>query len=765
MICVYDIGNDDYSGNGNAILQAKECKIKQVAGGNYELNLTMNIDREGKWEHLEPGAIIKAPVPEETIENAFSGYDADVYKTTAAAELREGPSEPQQISYPQWDATAVYTVGAKVSQIGWGNYQCTYFDATSSYTQVSPQNSSWWSKIASTTSGAAVVVTLTAGTDLYLVEDVDADWFKMSTYYGIVGYIRKNKVVYDRHLTPSQSKPRIIKDQLFRIGKPVVDTKNGTVTVTAKHVSYDLTGVIVRDVNISQAAPAMAIGRIVEGFMIPYRGTIATNLTTKADGTYTGEIKGKNGTFALLDPDKGIVSQFDAAYKRDNWDLFVLKRVETDRGFRLKYRKNMLGVNWSRDSDSLITRVVPVAKDESGNDLYLPETWVDSTRINNYPVIKMERLSVKGQVGKDKGLGDDSVWDLTDLYAEMRTKAGERFSIDKADQIIEEITVDFEQLGDTEEYRYLKGMEKALLYDTVTVENEQIGLVRQLYVTELEWDCIREKITALKLGNVIVKGGKNVTGYNVQAKSIGSEKLTDEVAGEIVEQVRDILPEYADPDAKRDARTPNTKDTDGYVPKGSSAGGEKVWKTDSTGAPDWRDDQDTWKANSSSSEGYVASGAGQANKVWKTDANGDPAWRDDGPEVVDNLTSTAADKALSAKQGKELNSKITDITDIPLGNGANIGDVSNIYAKSLKKIGNLCILNLDIKFGASITGDTEYIFTIPSAYIPIQSIRGAAVEWNNSANCTMLSVSNNGQIIILYAKANTEYAGSISWFI
>ena len=86
--------------------------------------------------------------------------------------------------------------------------------------------------------------------------------------------------------------------------------------------------------------------------------------------------------------------------------------------------------------------------------------------------------------------------------------------------------------------------------------------------------------------------------------------------------------------------------------------------------------------NSSTSEGYVASGAGQANKVWKTDASGNPAWRDDANSwrpVQNVLTSTATDQSLSAAQGKYLWENLLRI-DGNSNTYQKVSDLNNFYS-------------------------------------------------------------------------------------
>ncbi|MBR4334377.1 MAG: phage tail protein [Clostridia bacterium] len=527
---------DRFNNNGLAVLTPTYGRGVNVGGGKCSITFRHPIDPDGKWAYLVPEAIVRAPVLEETIENAFAGIEVDLYRTNQSAALRDGPSEPTTITYPQWDINKLdYHTGEKVSWQG-KNYQNLYFDETLEYRKIAPPNSSWWKEIARYSPGAPVLVQLSSGKDLYYLEDAGSGWYKMSTPEGIEGYIKASQVTFIQHLTPEETQERTIKDQLFRIVDVTVNTKAMEVEVYAEHVSYDLAAILVKDVQISKATPAFAINRIEDGLMEPYRGTISTNMTTDAAGTYTGKINGRNGMFALLDPDSGIVNTFKARFTRDNWDLFILENTHRDKGFRIKYGKNALGITWKRSRSNLALRVVPVAKDASGNDYYLPELYVESDDINDYPVKRMVRLAVKGQIGKDDGTGTGTNWTPETLCQEMRTKAQELFSVDHADQIYQEITVDFEQLGATVEYGWMYNLQQARLYDTVHAEDERVGLETAMEVTELEWDFVTQKrprITKIKVSTATDHGLQTVAGYNIGNNSIGTEKLTEAAITEI----------------------------------------------------------------------------------------------------------------------------------------------------------------------------------------------------------------------------------------
>lgn len=539
----------DYTSNGTPLL-ATECTVKCAAGRLYELTLVHPLDSFGKWKSIVNNAIIKATVPGGYVEATRHGMDAVIWKTTRATSMYSKPSAPTVINYARWQANAGYNPGAKVtdpdSSGQLANWQAgpTFDHYSYTHNNAPPRSGrAPWNKIARYTTGSSVVAKLPNNTEFYFVADYNSGWIKAQTYDGQDGYVQKANSQFVRTEASTEIPPRNITQQLFRVYEINVDANAQTITAKARHVSYDYNFNLLQSCKITNQSASNALALIRGAAVTPIDATFATNLTDD-DGTYTGDLSWKNPLFSLLDPDAGIVPTFRAKIMRDNWDVFVLRNDEINRGYRLSYGKNITGITWKRNLNGLVTRVVPVAQKADGTPLLLPEIYVDSPIAEIYSEYHIQYLKIDAKVGGSDGEG--GTWTEAALQTHMRALANNRFLVDHADSEISEVDIDFVELDKifgNGAYMpghfgvgFRDGYPPIYIYDTVSIDYGPIGLDYKMQMSEYEYDSLRERYLKIKLGNIYDYEASTVTGYSLASSCIGINKISQSAIDNIIQQ-------------------------------------------------------------------------------------------------------------------------------------------------------------------------------------------------------------------------------------
>ena len=501
MICIFDKFATDFSGNGIGPLCPSSCEVSETLNGEYELTMVHPLDELGKWQRIESGRILRVPVPSAMTPHVhlITQTATEIYKTN-------GSSRPIR---------------------------------------------------SSTSTKGKVLAKYKRNKQVALIEKTSSTWYLVIGPDGKQGYMQKSHLTYVRtdyslaEATGEVVEPSQQRDQPFRIYRVVPELDK--ITVYARHIFYDLLDNMIKAYKPNKARiGSVVVQGISDSCLSEHDFTFYSDLDSVADeealedDANTVDFVNINPVDALIG-DSGVVHFYGGELARDWFDVYLIKRVGLDSGVQIREGKNLLGINYDVDDTDVITRIMPTGEDKDGELLYLPETYVDSPHVDEYPNARWSHLAVEDCKENPKKTKDNPKKTKEQCYTQMRNAAQKEFD-NGCDLPKVTLSVDFINCAEAEEYRQYGHLQNIYLGDGVRVITKRLGIAVTLRMTEYSFDCLTRKYTKMTLGTVAdgleantisarqIPAG-SITGSKIAINSVGIGQLQDGSVGSL--QIQD----------------------------------------------------------------------------------------------------------------------------------------------------------------------------------------------------------------------------------
>lgn len=302
--------------------------------------------------------------------------------------------------------------------------------------------------------------------------------------------------------------------RIYQISKPI----GGRVKISAQHLSYDLTGIPVSPYEAGNAAAALQGIKSNAAIDCPF--VFWTDKTTQAD--FKSDVPAS--ARALLGGQVGsILDVYGGEYAWQGYTIRLYNQRGQDNGVSIRYGKNLTDLTQEENVAAVATGVYPYWLGSDGTIVEAPGKIINAPGTYNFTrVIPLD-------VSQD--------FDAQPTPEEVKARA-EKYVQDNHIGIPKvSITVAFQPLEQTEEYKDIAILERVRLCDTVTVEYPELGVDATAKCIKTTYDVIKGKYASVELGDAKSNITATIANQEAELKKVPSSSTIAAIANAITEDI------------------------------------------------------------------------------------------------------------------------------------------------------------------------------------------------------------------------------------